>query len=156
MLITCVMFMSFLILLALKHFIALRPAQNGWHLQMTIWMHFLEWKFRISAGIYLKYIPQSPWQRTLVQIRTWRRTGDKPLPETTMTPHPPLICLTQHQWPCLKINGSKSDPRLMLGMDKCHIPLLNAIIYPGCSNIDRLKIHSAFYMTNHFHKKTGS
>ena len=101
--------MSFLILLALKHFIALRPAQNGWHLQTTIWMHFLEWKFRISAGIYLKYIPESPWQRTLVQIITWRRTGDKPLPETTMTPHPPLICLTQHQWPCLKINGSKSD-----------------------------------------------
>ena len=48
---------------------------------------FLNGNGRIPTQISLKCIPKSPVDNkpTLVQVRAWRRTGDKPLPEPMMT-----------------------------------------------------------------------
>ena len=48
---------------------------------------FLNENNRIPIQIPLKYIPRSPIDNksALAQIMAWRRTGDKPLPEPTMT-----------------------------------------------------------------------
>ena len=48
---------------------------------------FLNRNDRILVHISLKYIPRGPIDKkaTFVQIMTWRRTGDKPLPEPMMT-----------------------------------------------------------------------
>ena len=42
---------------------------------------------RIPIRIRLKFIPRSPIDNTtaLVQVMAWRRTGDKPLPEPSLT-----------------------------------------------------------------------
>ena len=48
---------------------------------------FLNENDRISIQISLKLVPKSPIDNkaALVQVMAWRRTGDKPLPEPTMT-----------------------------------------------------------------------
>ena len=50
-------------------------------------MNFLEWKFRISIQISLKFVPKGPTDNksALVQVMAWSRTGDKPLPEPMRT-----------------------------------------------------------------------
>ena len=44
---------------------------------------FLNENDRIQIGIALKFVPRSPVDNkpVLVQVRAWRQTGDKPLPE---------------------------------------------------------------------------
>ena len=41
----------------------------------------------ITIQVSLKYVPRNPIDNkpTLVQVMAWRPTGDKPLPEPTMT-----------------------------------------------------------------------
>ena len=48
---------------------------------------FLNENDKIMIQISLKFIPRSPIDNksVLVQVMAWRRTGDKPLPETMMT-----------------------------------------------------------------------
>ena len=48
---------------------------------------FLNENDRIPIQISLKFVPRTPIDNTpaLVQVMAWRRTGDKPLPETILT-----------------------------------------------------------------------
>ena len=48
---------------------------------------FLNENNRILIRISLKFVPMSPVDNklALVQVMAWRQTGDKPLPEPTMT-----------------------------------------------------------------------
>ena len=48
---------------------------------------FLNEKVRILIKISLKFVPKGPIdnESALVQVMAWRRTGDKPLPEPTLT-----------------------------------------------------------------------
>ena len=60
------------------------PGQNDRHFADDIFeCIFMNEKFDISIRISLKFIPEgsidNKW--ALVQVMTWRRTGDKPLPE---------------------------------------------------------------------------
>ena len=47
---------------------------------------FLNKNDKIGIQISLKLVPRSPIDNTsaLVQVMAWRRTGDKPLPESVM------------------------------------------------------------------------
>ena len=49
---------------------------------------FLNENDRILIPIALKFIPRSPIDNepALVQVKAWRRTGDKPLSEPMLTP----------------------------------------------------------------------
>ena len=49
---------------------------------------FLNENDRIPIPISLKFIPRSPIDNepALVQVKAWRRTGDKPLSEPMLTP----------------------------------------------------------------------
>ena len=82
-------------------FNTLRPRQKlpqfrRWHLQM----HFLNETVRISIQISLKFVPKGPINNitALVQIKTWRRPGDKPLSEPMMVRLPMHICDIWVQW----------------------------------------------------------
>ena len=48
---------------------------------------FLNENIRMLIQISLKFVPKGPIDNksALVQVMAWRRTGDKPLPETMMT-----------------------------------------------------------------------
>ena len=48
---------------------------------------FLNESDRIPIQISLKCVPRTPINNTtaLVEVMAWRRTGDKPLPETMLT-----------------------------------------------------------------------
>ena len=48
---------------------------------------FLNENVRISIQILLKFVSNGPIDNksTLVQVMVWRRTGDKPLPESMLT-----------------------------------------------------------------------
>ena len=79
----------------------LRPRQNGRHFaDDTFKCIFLNETFRISIKISLKFVPKDPINNipALVQIMTWRRSGDKPLSEPMMVSLPTHICVTQPQW----------------------------------------------------------
>ena len=59
-------------------------------------MKMYEFRFKIS----LKFVPRVRMNNipTLVQIMTWRRSGDKPLSESMMVSLPTHICVTWPQW----------------------------------------------------------
>ena len=48
---------------------------------------FINEMFCISIPISLSFVPRGPIDNrpALVQVMAWRRTGDKPLPEPTLT-----------------------------------------------------------------------
>ena len=48
---------------------------------------FLNENYKIPIRIPLKFVPRSPTDNkaALVPVMTWRRTGDKPLPEPMLT-----------------------------------------------------------------------
>ena len=75
----------------------LRPRQNGRHFADAIFkcIFFCE-NVWIPIKVSLKFVPKGPIDNksSLVQVMTWRRTGDKPLPEQRMT----HVCVTQPQW----------------------------------------------------------
>ena len=50
----------------------------------------------ILIKVSLKFVPKGPIDNksSLVQVMTWRQTGDKPLPEQIKT----QVCVTQPQW----------------------------------------------------------
>ena len=48
---------------------------------------FLNESYRIRSRISLEFVPRSPTDNkaALVQVMTWRRKGDEPLPEAVLT-----------------------------------------------------------------------
>ena len=64
------------------------PGQNGLHFADDNFKGILmNEKFFISIRISLKFVLKSPIDNkaTLVQVRAWHRTVDKPLPEPMLT-----------------------------------------------------------------------
>ena len=79
----------------------LRPRQDGRHFaDDTFKRIFLNENVRISIKISPKFVPKGPINNipALVQIMAWRRPGDKPLSEPTMTRLPTHICVIRPQW----------------------------------------------------------
>ena len=65
-----------------------QPRQNAANLAGVIFKCiFMIEKFCISIRISLKYVLRGPIDNrpALVQVLAWHRTGDKPLPEPTLT-----------------------------------------------------------------------
>ena len=66
----------------------LRPRQDGRHFaDNTFNRIFVNENVRIWIKFSMKFVPKGPINNipALVQIRAWRRTGDKPLSEPMMT-----------------------------------------------------------------------
>ena len=64
------------------------PGQNGRLFPDAIFKHiFMNEKFCILIQISLKFVPEGPINNNpaLVQIMAWRRSGDKPISEPTLT-----------------------------------------------------------------------
>ena len=61
----------------------LRRRQNGHHLGRLYCQFKFSGNDRIQIQASLKLVPKGPIddKTALVQLMTWRRTGDKPLPE---------------------------------------------------------------------------
>ena len=79
----------------------LRPRQNGRHFaDDTFKRIFLNENSRISIKISLKLVPKGPIYNSpsLVQIMSWRRSGDWPLSETMLVSLLTHICVTRPQW----------------------------------------------------------
>ena len=79
----------------------LRPRQNGRRFaDDTFKRIFLNENVRILIKISLKFVPKGPMNNSpaLVQIMTWRRSGDKPLSEPMMVSLLTHICVTRPQW----------------------------------------------------------
>ena len=91
------------------------PGQIGRHFADGVFRCiFINEKFCILIKISLKFAAKGPIDKnaTLVQIMSWHRTGDKPLPEAIMTQFMAHICGTRgrlvnslrsklHEWKCL-------------------------------------------------------
>ena len=89
-------------------FNTLRPRQNRRHFADDTFKHiFLNENVRISIKISLKFVPKGPFNNNsaLVQIKAWRRPGDKPLSEPMMVRSLAHICVTRPQW--VKKNSSE-------------------------------------------------
>ena len=83
------------------NFNTLRPRQNGRRFaDDTFKLIFLNENVRISIKISLKFVPKGPINNNpaLVQIMTWRRSGDKPLSEPMMVCLLTHICVARPQW----------------------------------------------------------
>ena len=79
----------------------LRPRKNGRHFADGIFnCIFMNENIWISIKITLKFVPKGPISNipALVQIRAWRRPGDKPLSKPMMVRLPTHICVTRPQW----------------------------------------------------------
>ena len=79
----------------------LRPRWNGKHFTDDIFKCiFVKENVWISIEISLKFVPKGPINNipALVQIRAWRRPGDKPLSEPMMVSLLTHICVTLPQW----------------------------------------------------------
>ena len=80
---------------------SLRPRQNDRRFaDDTFKRIFPNENVRISIKISLKFVPKGPINiiPSLVQIMTWRRSGDKPLSEPMMVSLLTHICVTRPQW----------------------------------------------------------
>ena len=79
----------------------LRPRQNGRHFADDIFnCIFLNENVWIPIKISLKFVPRGSINNipALVQIKAWRRAGDKPLSEPMMVRSLTHICVTRPQW----------------------------------------------------------
>ena len=81
-------------------FNTLRPRQNGRHFTDIFKCIFLNENVWIPIKNSLKFVPKGSINNipTLVQIKAWRRPGDKPLSEPMMVNLPTHICVTLPQW----------------------------------------------------------
>ena len=88
-------------------FNTLRPRRNRCHFADDILkcIFFYE-NVRISIKVSLKFVPKDPINNipALVQIRAWRRPGDKPLSEPMMVCLLTHICVTRSQWVNISLN----------------------------------------------------
>ena len=79
----------------------LRPRQVGRHFaDDSFTCIFFNENCCILIKFSLKYVRKGPIDnnQALVQIMTWRRSGDKPLSEPMMISLPTHICVTRPQW----------------------------------------------------------
>ena len=79
----------------------LRPRQNGRHFADDIFKCiFLNENIWIATKISMKFVPKGPINNipALVEIKAWRRPGDKPLSEPMMVSLTTHICVTRPQW----------------------------------------------------------
>ena len=79
----------------------LRPRQNGHRLAADIFNYiFFSEKVWISITISLNFVPNGPTNSmpALVQIMTWRLSGDRPLSEPMLVSLLTHICVTRPQW----------------------------------------------------------
>ena len=79
----------------------MRPRQNGRRFPNDIFKHiFMNQNICISSKISLKFVPKGPINNipALVQITTWRRSGDKPLSEPMTVSLLTHICVARPQW----------------------------------------------------------
>ena len=79
----------------------LRPRQNGRRFADDVFKcTFLNLNVWISLKMSLKFVPKFPINNipALVQILTWRRSGDRPLSEPVMVSLLTHICVTRPQW----------------------------------------------------------
>ena len=86
----------------------LRPRQNVCHFaDDSFKCIFLNENVWISIEISFKFVPKYPIDTipSLVQIKAWRRPGDKPLSESMTVRLLTHICITQPQW----VNGNTRD-----------------------------------------------
>ena len=94
-------YMSGVIGLGTIGFNTLRPRRNEQKLADDIFKCiFFNENVWLSIKISLKFVPKGPINNipALVQIMAWRRSGDKPLSESTMVILPTHICVTRPQW----------------------------------------------------------
>ena len=83
----------------------LRPRKDAHHFADDIFI-FLNENVLISVKISLKFVPKGPINNipALIQIKAWRRPGDKPISEPMMISLPTQICFTRPQlvndWNC--------------------------------------------------------
>ena len=80
---------------------ALRPKQNGRHFPDDILKYiFLNENVWISVQISMKFVPGARINNitALVQIKAWRRPGDKPLSEPVMVSLLTHSCVTRPLW----------------------------------------------------------
>ena len=100
----------------------LRPTQNGRHFPDDIfkWI-FLNENVWISIKLKLKFVPNVPINNipVLVQIKAWRRSGDKPLSEPMMDSLLTHICVTRSQW--VKVKSFCLSDRLPIKSQCCVI-----------------------------------
>ena len=83
------------------YFNTLRPRLNRGHFADDIFKCiFLNENVLISIKISLKFVSNGPINNipALVQIKAWRRPGDKPLSEPMMVRSTTHICVTRPQW----------------------------------------------------------
>ena len=79
----------------------MRSRQNGRHFADDIFkctlLNECVW---LAITTSLKFVPKGPINNTpaLVQIKAWRRPGDKPLSEPMMVSLPTHMCVTRPQW----------------------------------------------------------
>ena len=85
----------------IAHVNSMRPRRNGrFNADDIFKCSFLNENVWIPTKISLKFVPKGPVNNipALVQIRAWRRSGDKPLSEPMMVSLLTHICVTQPQW----------------------------------------------------------
>ena len=88
-------------IIIISQFNTLRPRQNGRHFADDIFKCiFLNENVWIPNKISLKFVPKGPINNipAMVQIKAWRRPGDKPLSEPMVVSLPTHICVTRPQW----------------------------------------------------------
>ena len=73
-------------------------------------MHFLRENVSIAIKISRKFVPKAPYNNipALIQIRAWRRPGDKPLSEPIMDSLMTHMCVTRINE--LTANSRKNNP----------------------------------------------
>ena len=79
----------------------LRPRRNQQHFADDIFKRiFFNKNVCILIKLSLNFVRKGPINNipALVQIMTWRRSGDKPLSEPMMVSLPTHICVTRPQW----------------------------------------------------------
>ena len=76
---------------------------------------------QISLNVVAKGAIGNKSEHVLVQVMTWRLTGDKPLPEPLLTNFRDAIYIT---WSCLDKLISNLTPQLLTGSKCSAMPLI--------------------------------
>ena len=106
----------------------LRPRQNGHHFaDDNFKCIFSNENVRIAIQISPKFVPKGRLNNipSLVQIKAWRRPGDKPLSEQMMVILPTHICVARPQW-------AKALHSLPLWSCDCAPPSLQTCVKSMC------------------------
>ena len=134
-------------------------SQNGRHFADDIFKClFLNENVSIPIKTSLKIVPKSPINNipALVQIRAWRRPGDKPLSEPMMVSLLTHICVTRPQWVKYVVLICRWDPVMNVQMicwglqhvSICVIPF-RLQFHSSCSPISNTASYVCIYIYMH-------